>query len=36
MYCSKGGTLQVDFDNDWENVWILGHAEIENDINIDI
>ena len=32
----KGGTLQVDFDNDWENVWILGHAEIENDINIDI
>ena len=32
----KGGTLQVDFDNDWENVWISGHAEIENDLMIKV
>jgi diaminopimelate epimerase len=31
-----GGKLQIDFDNEWENVWISGHAEIENDINIEI
>tara|TARA_Y100000996_G_scaffold82914_1_gene56997 strand:+ start:2127 stop:2900 length:774 start_codon:yes stop_codon:yes gene_type:complete len=28
-----GGKLQIDFDNEWDNVWISGHAEIENDVN---
>ena len=31
-----GGNLQIDFDNEWKNVWISGHAEIENDINIEV
>tara|TARA_B100001113_G_C20622707_1_gene411152 strand:- start:10 stop:546 length:537 start_codon:yes stop_codon:yes gene_type:complete len=32
----KGGILKVDFDNDWSNIWISGHAEIENDLIIKI
>ena len=31
-----GGKLQVDFDNEWDHVWISGHAEIENDLLIEI
>ena len=31
-----GGKLQIDFEKDWQNVWISGHAEIEGDLSIKI
>ena len=31
-----GGKLQIDFEKDWQNTWISGHAEIEEDISIEI
>ena len=31
-----GGKLQIDFEKDWQNIWISGHAEIEQDISIEI